>query len=131
MTSHSFKVIASLSLLTAAILTIAILGYITLTDSARLLDGHMVQIEASIRTGNWQEAEDGLEKMENAWTGVEKKWAMLIDHIEIDHIDAALTRLADYVKSRNTAFAMAESSTLRMYVRHIPKKEALSLENIF
>jgi hypothetical protein len=131
MTSQSFKVFVSIVLLTAAIIGVAVYSFKTLEQSAKLLDDHIVRVENFTRSGDWQKADQEFTKIEASWSGIEKKWAMLVDHIELDHIDNTLSKVSRYVETRDTPSALAEAAALRMYIKHIPEKEKLSWENLF
>jgi hypothetical protein len=92
-----------------------------------------VKIEAlqnSINMKNWYDANNDFSKIKNQWAENKKKWAMLIDHQEIDNIDISIERLESYIKSNSLSEALSESYALLRNITHIPKKEQVGIENI-
>ncbi len=124
------KTIISIFLLTATIIGIEIYVNRTLKTTSARLEEHISELENKTRSGNWHDAEIAMQQIEKDWDEVESSWAILIDHFEIDNIDTAISKLSVYVKSKETSLALAEASTLKNYVRHIPQKESFSVANI-
>jgi len=87
-------------------------------------------IEAGTAANNWKEAEESLRQVRNQWAGISGTWSMLIDHQEIDNIEATLSRMEMFISTRDTPSALAETSALKNYISHIPSKESLNLKNI-
>ncbi|NLL04213.1 MAG: DUF4363 family protein [Clostridiaceae bacterium] len=102
-----------------------------LLKDAHSLEEKIVTVETSINEKDWVKAQSGITSILNEWPAVENKWALLIDHAEIDNIEDALTKVAEYIKAKETAPSLAELATLKNYIVHIPEKEFLNLKNIF
>lgn len=127
--SHRTMVISLLSLV--MIITISgILVPVSIAKNAVELETILLEVEASIRTGNWDSAENKLNDFNTLWKKTEIKWSMITDHFEIDNINEALSRLESYVKEKETVPALGEGAEARQYIRHIPEKESFLLKNV-
>ena len=101
-----------------------------LASSAVTLDRQLVKLEGHMVQGNTAEAAALLQNLQRLWRRTEPRWSLLTDHREIDEIELALVRLASYLQHQDTAAAPAELAAVRRLVRHIPRKEKLTWENI-
>lgn len=128
--SNTLKIISALILLVIMILGIGIYSNNVLTTSSKKMEDMVVRIEENAKAGNWEKAQEELSIIEKDWYKTKKSWAMLIDHLEIDNIDTALTRMTEYIKAGESSLALAEASLLKQFVRHVPVKDALRLENV-
>lgn len=128
---HSAKVTAAIIALTAAIIASGLFALFILSSSSKKLDESVLKIEDNTRAGEWKKAEEELKSFKENWGDTRRKWAMLLDHIEIDNIDSTTSRMSEYIKARDTSSALAEIAELRQFIKHIPEKEAFSLKNIF
>ncbi len=116
----------------SALMVVACLYARSLLSSSSLgLEATLFEIEKSITSSDWENTSAYSKKLEEGWSSAKGLWAALIDHQEIDNIDETLSRLKKYVQTKDTSAALAEVSVLVNYIGHIPKKEALSLENFF
>lgn len=129
--SHSFKLLLSIAILLAIITGMGLISQNILSISATGLEKELSQVESSTVSNDWKTARTSLDKVSNKWTGLKGIWAVLIDHIEIDNIDIALSRLDKYILCKDTSSALAEASAMMKYIRHIPRKEAFKIENVF
>lgn len=87
-------------------------------------------MENYAKDNNWVEAEKELEYINQYWSNVQKNWAMLQSHFEIDYIESSLIRTTEFVKSKELSLALAEAALLKQSIQHIPRKMAFTLENI-
>ena len=129
--NHTFKVLSSVFILAAMIFGMSFISQRILFITASDLEKDLSQVEDSTVSNDWNTAEASLKKVSEKWSGVKKTWAVLIDHMEIDNIDITLTRVEQYILCKDTSSALAEASALMKYIKHIPKKEAPNIENIF
>ena len=129
--NHTFKVFLSVFILAAMIFGISLISQSILFRTSSLLEKDLSRVEDSTVSNDWDNAEASLKKVREKWSGIKKTWAMLIDHMEIDNIDITLTRVEQYILCKDTSSALAEAAALMKYIRHIPRKEALNIENIF
>ncbi len=54
----------------------------------------------------------------------------LIHHQEMDRIEESVSKLHSYLHNRVSADAEAEIYNLKHFIKHIPEKEAFSIQNI-
>lgn len=109
-------------------------GYWTLQEvaqSSQVLLSLSLSLEESIKQNLWDEAENRFKKLDSAWQKTQSLWTVLLNHTEIDNIDLTLAKLEQYIKTQEQGLALAEISSLKLLIRHIPEKEKLTLENIF
>lgn len=109
-------------------------GYWTLQEvaqSSEVLLSLSLSLEESIKQNLWDEAENRFKKLDSAWQKTKSLWTVLLNHTEIDNIDLTLAKLEQYIKTQEQGLALAEISSLKLLIRHIPEKEKLTLENIF
>ena len=84
----------------------------------------------SVEKGEWDSADKTMMRLENELQETSRWIAMFVDHSEIDMIITCFSALREYEIYRDIPELMAETSTLRELIGHIPRREALSLENI-
>lgn len=117
-------------LLTAVIITAGCLTLNTLAEESAKLDNSLSELEKDIENMNWEAAAKGLKEFHNNWDRISKLWTMLIDHYEIDNIELAIAELDSYIKTQNKSQALAQLSSVKALIKHIPQKEALSFRNL-
>lgn len=130
MNKHIVKVTAALAVI---IISIFLWGYFCdrlLTSTSKGIDTTAASLEMAVKDEKWTEADKLLTQLEEQWLKTEPKWAMLIDHFEIDNIDNSMTRMAKYIETKSSDDSLAELGALRKYVQHIPVKNALSIKNL-
>ncbi len=128
---HTFKVLGSAALLLAAIIFSSVVENNIISHTSNRMNDKVFYIEETIKLNNWVEAEKILSDLEEHWAETEKKWAVLIDHFEVDNIDVSIKKLAGYIESRDYSMALAENKALGILIKHIPENTALKLKNIF
>jgi hypothetical protein len=125
------KVIVGTFILIAAMLAFSFASSFYLSHSASKIDHQIRKVEANSRANNWANANLELINLEKEWKKSSNKWAMLIDHAEIDNIDNSLIRMKEYIKAKNSILSLGELANLKQYVNHIPQKESFSFNNVF
>ena len=71
------------------------------------------------------------DKIKEIWEETEDKWAVLIDHNELDNIEETMHRVEILIgEDDEKAELLSELNKLGFYMEHIPEKEKFSLENI-
>lgn len=128
--SSTFKVITSIILLIVIIIAVSLYSMNSLAESSEKLEKYIVNIEKNTKEGNWEKAKKEIESIQKDWEKTEKLWTVLLDHIEIDNIDEAISKMSMYVELENAPLALGEATTLRQYIKHIPEKESFSIKNI-
>jgi hypothetical protein len=99
----------------------------TADDLSRQIDG----ISLAIVQQDWQSAAQQSEQLEREWEEKAQWWPVFLDHQEMDNIEFSLARVKEYAASRNTALSLGQLAELKLMIEHIPRKEAVNLENIF
>ncbi|MFZ5631562.1 MAG: DUF4363 family protein [Bacillota bacterium] len=89
------------------------------------------RVAGDVEKNNWEDAHRKVIGLEKVWKKEAGWWPTLLDHQEMDNIEFAMARVKEYVSTRNTALSMGQLSELKLMIKHIPEKEALSIENIF
>ena len=128
---HTAKILTLITSLVVLIFGTAFFTNRILFSDAHSLEEKIVTVEANMKKEDWIKAQSGFTSILDEWPAVESKWSLLIDHAEIDNIEDALTKVAEYIKSKNASLAFAELATLKNYIKHIPEKESLNIKNIF
>jgi len=82
-------------------------------------------------SGNWENTEHAFETLRDTWEKTSPRLALFTDHSLLDEIILTTAAAGGYVKYRELPELMAEIETLRSLISHIPKREQLSLYNIF
>ncbi|WP_010248121.1 DUF4363 family protein [Acetivibrio cellulolyticus] len=127
---HSTKIVLIITVILAIIFGASVFTNRTLSSHAQSIEKKISTVEANTRDGKWEAAETELAAIEEEWPRVEKIWAVLLDHAEIDNIDEALSKVSEYVKSKSAPLALAELASLKKYINHIPVKESFNLKNV-
>jgi hypothetical protein len=91
---------------------------------------HIDKIVVDLRKEDWESARAGTADLKKAWEKEAGWWPMVLDHQEMDNIEFALSRFKEYVAARDAALSRGALSELRMMIRHIPEREAVSIRNI-
>ena len=102
----------------------------SLSDTADELGVKFTHIEQAVKQNNWANANEQISLAEKSWSKKKKWWAVIIDHQEIDQIEITFTRIRSYIETKNIELSLAELAILRHSIKHIPQKEAVSIENI-
>lgn len=102
----------------------------SLGSSASELLQSVEQITQGVEKNQWDVAYNQTVELEKTWDKKAKWWPTVLDHSEIDNIEFALARVKEYVATQNTALARGELSELKLMIKHIPEKEAISIKNI-
>lgn len=120
------------SLVFLAVLLLALYGYMVYLDHASenlllLVDG----LDAAAREEDWEKAEAEVQEIADAWEKTVPRFALFTDHGVLDDVMQTIAELKGYLRFREEAEFMAETETLRALIEHIPKREALTIYNIF
>ena len=88
-------------------------------------------VSSTIRQQDWETAVKHSDNLEKLWEQKAKWWPVFLDHQEMDNIEFSLARVKEYVTSQDDALSLGQLSELKLMIEHIPRKEAVNLENIF
>ncbi|ADL69695.1 conserved hypothetical protein [Thermoanaerobacterium thermosaccharolyticum DSM 571] len=116
--------------ITMLIIFVDITSYNYLYVSSSSIEKKLEAIEKDIESEKWSSAKSYVNDLEKTWGKVNSKWAILIEHREIDDIDMSLSKLKSFIDSKNKDLSLAELKTLKELYSHIPSNEKLTLENI-
>lgn len=123
----------TLTVVVSLVLVIIISGVLTLyylNRSCEKLEKAVDSAGLLIQAKQWDSAEKLLDDFATDWDRTKSGWAILLDHFEIDNIDNSYIKTRKYVECKDYPSALAELEALKAYIKHIPKKESFSLENI-
>lgn len=125
------KAIISISIVILAFFGFAIWVQNSITHTAHDIANHLSLLEDAISKEDWQAAAKEMTTVQYEWDHTKRRWQILIDHQEIDNIDSTLVKVKSWVDQESKEECMAELATLKLFVLHIPEREALRITNIF
>ncbi|MFZ5753190.1 MAG: DUF4363 family protein [Bacillota bacterium] len=105
--------------------------YLFLEESANSFLNLAQDIINPVKQEQWEKAKDSFAQSEKNWHKINKYWPMIIHHQEMDRIEESMSKLKGYLENEDKTEALAELNVLIRYIRHIPSKEAVNLQNIF
>lgn len=88
------------------------------------------KIEAGIENNQWETARSHTMDLEETWDKKASWWPTVMDHQEIDNIEFAMAKVKEYIGIRNAALSWGQLSELKLMIKHIPEKEAVTIKNI-
>lgn len=113
-----------------ALLVFALFANNYLKNTTDSLTAHTAKLEQHVQAKKWPEAAGSYNQLKTAWEKTNSRWAMLIDHQELDNINISMARLKQFMDTKQPAQALAELGELKLLLKHIPEKEALSIKNV-
>lgn len=123
-------VIPLITTITVLIIFVDIASYNYLYSSSNNMEKKLETIEQNIKSEKWMNAKANADDLEKTWGKVSSKWAILIEHREIDDIDMSLSKLKSFIDTKDKDLSLSELKTLKELYSHIPSNEKLTLENI-
>ncbi len=124
------KVVAVTVLILAVLLGFGTFAYYYLDSTANELLVMAEQIEKSVANDDWQQADSDFSRMHAIWERTITPWTILIDHIELDQINTAMSRTKKFMDTRDLSGFMSEMAELKLLLKHVPEKEALNIKNV-
>jgi hypothetical protein len=124
------RLLTSLIIIFALILSGGLWLNHSLHDSSRELTGQIGQVQADVKQGRWQSAAIHTGKLKKTWENSAQWWPVFLDHQEMDNIEFSMAKVQEYVASHNQSLSRGQLEELRLMIEHIPRKEAINLENI-
>ncbi|ADD01757.1 conserved hypothetical protein [Thermoanaerobacter mathranii subsp. mathranii str. A3] len=112
------------------IVLLDIISFKYLDKTSENLNKMLTKVQQNIEKEHWEEAQKNIKTVEKEWKNINKKWAMLIEHREIDEIEINMEKLKSYVDTKNKDLSSAQLKAIKMLIRHIPQNEKPILENI-
>ncbi|MEG6567415.1 DUF4363 family protein [Thermoanaerobacterium saccharolyticum] len=123
-------VIPLIATITVLIILVDITSYNYLYSSSNNMEKKLETIEQNIKNEKWMNAKTNADDLEKTWGKVSNKWAILIEHREIDDIDMSLSKLKSFIDTKDKDLSLSELKTLKELYSHIPSNEKLTFENI-
>lgn len=108
----------------------AIVVQCTLEKTSKEVIAEIDRITDEVENKQWENADKSMYQLEKELQNTAKWIAMFVEHAEIDKIIMSFSAVKEYEQYRDIPEMMAETATLRELIGHIPRREALSLENI-
>jgi hypothetical protein len=127
---NAVKVFSFLVILLAVIVGAGIYSFKALSSTSQKLESHVANIEDCALNGSWNKAKENLSYFKDDWAKTEKIWTILLDHAEMDNIDASLSKVTMFIETRDKPLTLGEIANLKQFVKHIPQKESFNLKNI-
>jgi len=122
-------IISLVGLIVVVILSIFIQKY--LEKSSEILVEKIDELMEAVEDDKINESVGIREKIQEKWDDTQNKWAALIDHEEIDNIEETMHRVEMLIGDpEEKVELLSELNRLRFYLKHIPEREAFSLENV-
>lgn len=100
------------------------------TREAHRLDEALVRVEEAVKEGQWSAAWDLLAGIIVDWESTRRRWALHVDHGEMDVITDDLKEAQALVTVRDPA-ALAPLRRARDRIVTLPERDRLNLENLF
>lgn len=119
-----------LTLILAGFLGLSTWGYYHLENSARTMSSHIDKSEKAVAAGDWPAASREISRMSARWKKTKSVWTVLVNHEEMDKIDMTVARVKQVLATKDQTETRAGLAELKMFIRHIPENEALTLHNI-
>lgn len=88
-------------------------------------------LDSAMASGDWEQAQQEIDEARKIWSQHKDRWAMVINHQDIDNIDLTMARLARYISLENRILAAGDLAELVHMLEYIPEKEKFNLSNIF
>ena len=101
-----------------------------LADSKKL-NLKIDMIQTAVNKHQWKSAYNLSNKLNLDWKKSEPKWAIFINHHEIDNITISLKKAIEYINCKDLIDSTVHLAELKEYIDHIPEMETLSFKNIF
>lgn len=102
-----------------------------LEKTSEELISNLAQIIDFVDKDKTKETIETREKIQSKWNKTREKWAVLIDHEELDNIEETMHRVEMLIGDPEEKIELlSELNKLNFYLEHIPQREKFSLENI-
>lgn len=123
------KLIVSIIVLITFI-TLSIYIQNKIQQSANDIVSDIKELYKNIKSETWEISDQQLKELEYKWEELSDKWALIIEHEEIDNITVALLKSKTFSINREKEEALAELREFEFMIDHIPKINRLELKNI-
>jgi hypothetical protein len=125
------KTIIFTILLAIAIIVSCISAQKYLSKTSAEMRANLDNLQHYISQSDWENADMESKKLQKNWDSIKKRWAVLIDHQEVDNVELSIVRVRSHIDVKNFSLALTEVSVLIQAVDNIPETEKPTLGNIF
>ncbi len=101
-----------------------------INHSTASITQQLQDMDNSIREGKWIEVHQSMSVAEEEWERIRGRWAMIIDHRDMENINLGFSRLKEYIDEPDPTQALAEISMLKLLFEYTSENQAFSLKNI-
>lgn len=105
--------------------------YNSVENSTEYFIDNLSELSVQINKKDWETARSQYLKIEERWNEVKDKWEILIDQQDILNINMTMSKMDQYIKSKDITLSLAELEALKRLFDFVRENESLSLSNIF
>lgn len=113
------------------ILSLTIISQHILIAATDDMKTYLDNIQKSVNNANYESAYNSFRTLKLKWNGYKARWAILVEHQEIDNIEEQITKIEKLLQTHSKSDLLCELSVLSFYVKHIKDMTSLEIENIF
>ena len=127
----AIRMIVLMAALTAMIIISGLYSQRLLRNDSEKLEKNIETMQNSIRSNEWENASDALQRISRDWKKIKKTLSAFSDHEEIDNMDMTLSKLEALLEMKDASSALSEAAAFKRLVIHIPEREKLAMDNLF
>lgn len=120
---------------------VALLAFILVISGTLVYSGYVKRAErevmdllddvkTTLATENWNDAENGYEKLNKIWNKHEKILAVFNDHEELDDIRLSFADLKESIAYKSKEYGQKAIERIKVILKRIRKNESLTIENV-
>ena len=97
----------SIAIASIAVVAVVLGGILTikyLERSAQELSMYLERVQEAVQGENWSQAEELFDATNSCWDQIQKPWAALISHGEIDELQMTFGRIKQYITCQKKAW---------------------------
>ena len=106
----AIRMIVLMAALTAMIIISGLYSQRLLRNDSEKLEKNIETMQNSIRSNEWENASDALQRISSDWKKIKKTWSALIDHEEIDNMDMTLSKLEALLEMKDASSALSRAA---------------------
>lgn len=110
--------------------SVAIYGFVSLEKSCGKLIGELDCAASLIVSGNTEEAENALKKIDESWKRERLSFNIFLDHTTLDTLDSSLPALCEILNSGDEEQAFEEIQKNIAVLEDIVEEQRISIGNI-
>lgn len=121
-------------LIVGIIIIIGILEYILLTNTNRLVEDTLLQLDELkqlLKEEKYDDSKNKSRKLNDKWFEYEEKLSFFIEHDEIEKVSTKIAVILENTKNKEYKAALEDVMEMRFLLEHVKDKNKLKLKNIF